>query len=161
MRNMMEIVRKVLLIVGIVFLGQNLYAQSGMNATGGDVKTSDGAEISFSLGQVDYLFATSSDGTSLAGVQQPAEVINGTLCGDMEIRLSPNSTPNILYVALQEEGVSFQYLITDMTGKLYGEGELSNGSEISFGSLFNGAYLLKVICGEGKKDFVTFKIIKN
>lgn len=136
------------------------YAQSGITSGGGDIQLSDGASVSFSLGQMDYLFSGTNNGSVSAGVQQPFEIIKGKLCDGMDIQMAPNPTRDIVYVAMNEEGVTYTYIITDMNGKKFDEGTLTNGSKISFGFLADNTYLLKVICGESKNDFVAFKIVK-
>ncbi|MEI6575396.1 MAG: dockerin type I domain-containing protein [Bacteroidota bacterium] len=77
--------KKVILLLGYCLLGwgtTGLWAQQGFVATGGDA-TGSGGNVSFSIGQVDYLSGAGSSGSVNQGLQHPGGYsLSGTLSYD-------------------------------------------------------------------------------
>lgn len=73
--------RKTILFLGCCLLGlgtNSLFAQQGNAAAGGEA-TGAGGMVSYTIGLVDYINATSNSGTITQGLQQPADQPGGML----------------------------------------------------------------------------------
>lgn len=156
-------IKRMFLAVGLSLPVGSLCAQSTMPASGGTARGANGS-VSYTVGQVDYLFSSSISGNAVAGVQQPFDdnTAYHTNCDGVELTIFPNPTSADLYVSCDVLDASYPYMLTDMIGKILFEGELQGEyTTIPTSKLIDGAYLLKIICGEGKDDNSVFKIIKK
>ncbi len=140
------------------------FAQTAIVAGGGDVFAGSGS-ASCSIGQLDYLTASSSKGVVAAGMQQAfvqvsqEEETGSVVTKQVRIVVFPNPTSDYCYVSIDEPGVTFHCEIWDLNGRFYWAGDVSDGSALPFENLLYGTYLLKII--QENKVTVTFKIIKE
>lgn len=143
----------------------NLYAQQSVNTSGGDGKGSGGS-VSFSIGQIAYRTAESSEIKMIEGVQQPYEIfivtgINNHLANLLNIQAYPN--PTMDYVNLSVDNFSREtlyYRLYDMHGRLLEIGQISqNQTQLNLYHLPSAPYLLKVMTK--KQELRTFKIFKT
>ena len=149
----------------IILIGFNtIHAQQATLASGGNA-TGSGGSTSYSIGQIDYIMATGSNGSVNQGLQQPFEI--STLSGDeftqisLQMMVYPNPTTS--YVNLMIENYDFQDLnfqLIDLSGKqILNQKITSSETKIDLGNLSNNIYLLQI--SNQKNIIKTFKIIKN
>ena len=141
-----------------------LQAQSASVAAGGNA-TGSGGSSSYSIGQVVYIAASGGGGTSIQGVQIPAEIT--TLSGEeftqisLEMMVYPNPTTS--FVNLKINNFDFQdlnYQLTDLNGREIANQKIAaSETVIELQNLSNAIYLLNV--NDKNKTIKTFKIIKN
>lgn len=157
-------VKRVFLITVLNLIVATICAQSAIPASGGTVKNDAQGSVSFTVGQIDYLFSKSTSGNAVAGVQQPFDENTAyhVDCDGVELTVYPNPTSADLYVVSDVLNVSFPYYLSDLNGKIFLEGNLNGDYTIvPTASLGAGGYLLTIVYGDGKDDVSTFKIIKK
>lgn len=142
------------------------FSQSATVTSGGSTKTDEGS-LSFSVGQVDYMNA-STDKTSInAGVQQPdvyqQEEVNKKEVNNllMSIKAFPNPTTDEFSVLIENDENWYSFVMTNVEGELIYQGKLKNNSKLSLSSQPIGTYLLKIYTDKRQKKFITIKIIKG
>jgi hypothetical protein len=158
--------KKLFVIVAILFSGILLTAQEAILSTGADVSGSGGS-VSYSTGQVFFKTHPGTNDYSIAeGVQQPYEisVVTGFEEAD-EINLMymafPNPSTDILKLkVVNYENNNLSFHLYTMNGELLENKKLTgNITTISVAHLSSATYFLTVI--ENQKRIKTFKIIKN
>lgn len=153
---------KLLFKILLLFSPFALCAQQNTVAAGGDAIGKTGS-FSFTVGQVDYLSANAGVAVATAGVQQPLDDETydyNKMCDDVQITISPNPTPDYLSVYLNDDFAKYRYTLTDAVGRVYKEGELTDGyDKLDLMGLLNGVYLLRVYCKDDES--VVFKIVKR
>lgn len=153
------------LIVYSILFSFSGYAQTAIVAGGGDVFAGNGS-VSCSIGQLDYLTASSMDGVVAAGVQQAfvqvrqeEETTGGWVTKQVKVSVYPNPTSDRCYISIDDPNTTFHYEVWDLNGRVYLSGDVSDGSTVPFENMMYGTYLLKII--QGNEVTVTFKIIKE
>ena len=153
------------LLLGFVL--NQMYAQQGSTASGGDGSGSGGT-IAYSVGQIGYTTNTGTGGSTLQGVQHPYEILVTLGLAETGINLHiiayPNPTTNYLMLKIDDPLVnskqSLFYQLFDVSGKLLGSKTIiSNSTMINMEKFATGNYFLKVT--QNNKAIKTFKIIKN
>ena len=150
------------LIVGIGLTG--LKAQQSISASGKDASGSGGS-VNYTVGQVDYISATSSGGQIFQGVQQPYEIfavgINELSNISLTYKVYPNPTVEFLDLDIADGSTEHLSLsITDINGKVLLQNDIiENKTKISMQSFTTGTYFLQIT--DKNKKLKTFKIIKN
>jgi opacity protein-like surface antigen len=140
------------------------FSQSNTVATGGN-GTGSGGTISYTIGQIDYISATGTNGSSNQGVQQPIEFFQTNSIGEIgnEIQLSLGPNPTFDYITLfydNSENVNLHYELFDINGKLIiSSTPLKKENTIQLRELQTGNYFLKVSLEN--KEIKSFKIIKH
>jgi hypothetical protein len=148
-----------LLCLGVNALnGQEAVVPAGGNASG------SGGTVSFTAGQVFYLFHSGASGSVSQGVQQPYEIYTvGVIETGLSISLSvfPNPTANHLTLLVKEfNNEKLQYRLYDLSGKLLLSDRVGGTHTlIPTGSFPSGIYLLNIILEN--RNVQSFKIIKN
>ena len=119
-------VKTVFLVAGLLLATGSLCAQSTMPVCGGSDTNVQTGSMSYTIGQVDYLFSQSANGSAVAGVQQPFDENTAyhTSCDGVELTVYPNPTSENVYVVCDALDASYSYMVTDMTGKLFLVGRL-------------------------------------
>lgn len=159
-----NLVKRVAVVLVFSFVAGFLSAQSTTPVCGGSDKNFRTGSMSYTVGQVDYQLSQSKTNIAIAGVQQPFDenIAYNTTCDGIELMLYPNPITENAYVVCDALDASYAYTVTDMTAKLFIEGHLEGEyTTIPMTQLTPGAYLLKIVCGEGEEDFTVFKIFKN
>ncbi len=152
--------KKIILI--FLFGATQLYAQQGNVASGGEA-TGNGT-VSYSIGQVNYITAT-SNGTITQGLQQPYEILTVGVSNEKEIgidvSLYPNPTVDYLTLSIEtNSSEKYSYSLFDALGKMIDKKEINNPeTKISLSDLPAAAYFINVFNGE--KKVKVFKVIKN
>jgi hypothetical protein len=158
-----------LTFLNILFLGLvqiiGLQAQETIPAAGGNASGSGGS-VSYTIGQVFYVWNTGINGSVTEGVQQPYEisVVVGMEKADginLICRAYPNPTTDHLILEVEFPGnASYFFQLYDMMAKLLASKKLTEiRTTIPMEKLPPGAYFLKVT--DKQKVVKTFKIIKN
>jgi len=175
---------KLTILYIVFFLGlglTELYSQEALLPTGGNASGSGGS-ASYSIGQVDYITITGSNGSVAQGVQQPFEIsdISGLEEAKgitLQCEAYPNPATDFLKLEidastflLTQHGTtlsiqSLSYQLFDINGKLLETKKLeSNETIIVMKQLVPATYFLKVIQtmnASSSREIKTFKIIKN
>lgn len=139
-------------------------AQQHPVATGGNGAGSGGS-FSYSIGQIDYVYASGTNGNSLQGVQQPFEIFSvGTEefpIVMVEINAYPNPVNDALILNIQHLPLgNCVWSMFDMNGKMLRSMVIQdNLSCIPMHELTTGEYILTISINEQK--IKSFKIIKN
>jgi hypothetical protein len=110
------------LVFSLVVSGMATYsiAQQNTVSTGG-VATGTGGSASYSIGQVDYINSSGSNGNINQGVQQPFEFFKDASLTELNIvdaTLFPNPTNQFLIVQLDKILNELNYRIFDVNGKV-------------------------------------------
>lgn len=152
----------------ILFIGFNkINAQQATLVSGGNA-TGSGGSVSFSIGQIDYITATGTNGSVSQGLQQPIEIstLSGTQFTQINLQMAvyPNPTTAFVYLKIDHsesfdlEQLAFQ--LVDINGKeIIYQKIYTSETQISLENLAATIYFLKV--SENNKTIKTFKIIKN
>ncbi len=157
-------IKRIFCAVGLSLSAFSLCAQSTTPVAGGSAKNDQSGSMSYTVGQVDYLYSHSSQGNAVAGVQQPFDenLAFHSTCDGVELTLYPNPTVADFYVISDALDVKYPYMLSDMTGKILQEGNLDGEyTTIPMSGIVNGTFLLRIKCGDGKDDYSVFKVVKN
>lgn len=135
------------------------FSQQNTVASGGDASGAGGSS-SYSVGQIDYISSSGSNGNSNQGVQQPYEFFQevGLEENNFVSSIFPNPTTDLILI-------SFNYMaprslsLFDAAGKLVITLESDmDSAEIDMSGYAQGSYLLKI---KEQQSLNTIKIIKN
>lgn len=154
--------RVLLQIILLLTIPLAVRAQQNTVVAGGDAKGKAGS-FSYTVGQIDYLTLEGDMAVATAGMQQPIDDETydyNKMCDDVQITITPNPTPDYLSVYINDDFAKYRYTLTDVVGKVYSEGELTDGyDKLDLIGLLNGVYLLRVYCKDDES--VVFKIAKR
>ncbi len=126
--------KRIILLLGCCLLGwgtTSLIAQQGNVAAGG-VATGTGGSVSYSIGQVDYLSASGSNGYINQGLQHPDGVVS--LCGTL-------TYDNVFATVLNNTGVQLKsgnLVVADAVTDANGYYQFNNPAQ--------GSYVLNGVC---------------
>jgi hypothetical protein len=156
--------KKIALTALLVLALTKMQAQKSVVTAGGNASGSNG-KMSFTIGQMDFIKATGSGGSSTEGMQQPIELV--TLTGEeftqinLQIMVYPN--PSSAFINLKIDNYDFknlQYALHTISGKSIRNEQIENSNtKIDIENLPKTIYLLDIT--EKNKIIKTFKIIKN
>lgn len=148
----------------IFFLtAQPLHAQEGIVSIGG-TKVNTSGSISYSVGQIDYKYTSTSDGKINAGIQQPFEIYTisiDEIYKNISIEVFPNPTDLNLNLIIDSDDVQkFRFTIIGVTGIENSKHSIfERTTSINMGNLISGTYFINIF---DSNNFVkSFKIIKN
>lgn len=154
-----------LTVIFVLIVHNNLYSQSAVSVTGGDV-TNDGGSVSYSVGQIVYHTNESSAVSMLEGVQQPYEIFIVTSIPeytDLKLKLSAYPNPVNNYLILEADSLSFKdltYHLCTINGEvLINNQDVCWRTKIFLTDKRPGIYILNVF--DNRKKIKTFKIVKN
>jgi hypothetical protein len=166
MLKSMTLIKSLTLFIALFLIGaQGILAQQDVISSGGKA-TGSGGSASFSVGQVNYSYIKTTDGSASQGVQQTWQisvVYQDTTGKGFDISATTYPNPASTYLKLRiDEGK-----IEDMSYKLYdeegryvtGDNIVDRETTINIRDLKHTLYFLKVY----KSIFVmkTFKIVKT
>lgn len=138
------------------------FSQQNTVTSGGDASGAGGS-YSYSIGQVDYINNSGSNGNVHEGVQQPYEFFNEVGLDEeflVVTNIYPNPSTDIIVVETDESRTDLEYMIYDANGKVLGSGEItSSKTEIDVSSFATGQYILKI--SNTQKIIESIKIIKH
>ena len=150
-------------LLGVLFFTPVICAQSGTVTAGGDA-TGSGGSVSFSVGQMDYISISSTDGTVYQGLQHPYEISEVTSVShqplDIAASLHPNPVKDYLYLNVPDElWQGLKITLIDIQGRSIHEEQLVDQSTIiAMQQTMPGTYFL--IIQNEKNQIKSFKIIK-
>jgi hypothetical protein len=139
-------------------------AQQSVNASGGN-GTGAGGSFSYTVGQVDYVSATGTNGSISQGVQQPFEIFtlgnNDYPTIQLQAIVYPNPTTDNVYLSITNLSIdNLDFELYDILGKTITKQKIiSNETQISMENLSAGNYF--IVVNENNKNLKTFKIIKK
>jgi hypothetical protein len=147
----------------------SIAAQSVTSSAGGDIQSSNGSSISYTLGQIAYTTISNADRSFAEGVQQsyslhvsPIDTGGDTDGVSINCSVFPNPTSNNVTINIKNaDPTSFQYLLYTSNRKLIKQEKIQSSSTVvSMVDLPTGAYLLTI--SSSKKNLMRiFKIIKD
>ncbi len=148
----------------LLFAGFVANAQQATLSAGGET-TGAGGSTSYSIGQIAFLYSSSSTGNVSQGVQQPFGIT--TLSGEefsqisLQMLVYPNPTTSLVNLKIENFDLQeLTYQLTDMNGRLITNQKISSSeTNISFDDLSTAIYVLSV--NDQNKALKTFKIVKN
>ncbi|MBK7667166.1 MAG: T9SS type A sorting domain-containing protein [Sphingobacteriaceae bacterium] len=138
------------------------YAQQGPVAAGTST-TGAGGSISYSIGQIDYIYP-SGTGSSSEGLQQPYEVFVTEVSENLNsvsINVFPNPTSQSVIIDFKAADFkNHSYQLTDVNGKLISENKITESqSKINVTEMSSGIYFISI--SNSSSSLKTFKLIKH
>lgn len=152
----MRTISTTLLFTSLIFgaVGQQNAVSAGGDASG------TGGSVSYSIGQVDYINSSGSNGNSNEGVQQPYEFFQEVGLEE-EIIVSavyPNPTTDIIQIEF-ENAAQRKLELFDQNGKLVLNSTCSDSNtSLDLSALAKGSYMLSV---HRDQKTQTIKLIKH
>lgn len=157
--------KKILLaLVFFVSLNSNAIAQKGTVATGIEAVGSGGS-VSATIGQIDFMHQSGSNGNLNQGIQQPYELAVTLGASNESVNLIanvfPNPTTNTLNLSIQDYNLkTYSFSLYDAAGKMIFRGEVDNLlTEVDLRAFSNGVYILSVYSGNVLDK--QFRIVKH
>ncbi len=154
--------RTIILYICALFGATNVFAQSNTVASGGQANGVAG-DVSYTVGQVNYISASGSGGLITAGLQQPIEIF-ATDINELPISFSallfPNPTNDFLVLQIKSStNKKIKYHLFDLKGGLICQDNINDSQiNIPVEGLAPQTYFLRV---SNAKESKTFKIIKS
>lgn len=152
---------KLLIFVASIFVSFSPHAQQNTVVSGGNATGSNGS-VSYTIGQIDYLNAASSNGNRNEGVQQPYEFFQdvGLPENSNAISLYPNPTNDYVILKLENLQENYTYQMTDLQGKIVLKGTIkSTETHLDMTALSTATYQLQIF--QQNRLTSSIKIIKN
>jgi hypothetical protein len=151
------------IVIFFIHYSTSTNAQQNTVTSGGDYSGSNG-KISFSIGQIDYLHISNTNGNVNQGVQQPYQILDNSVNEsdfDFNLSIGPNPSFDILNIQADFKKMKeVEGYITDQNGKIVKERQkLSIDTTFELGDLASGNYFLNI---ENQQILLkSYKIIKN
>lgn len=146
----------------LVIGAMRLVAQQGFIPVGGE-STGSGGNVSYSVGQLDYIVITDNGGSVSQGLQQTYTILIGIeqLDPNLETSVYPNPATEFVILSVPEIQIKgMSYSLYDMNGKLIISQNLTeNNTKIAISELANGIYFIKLFKYENIVN--SFKLIKT
>lgn len=138
-------------------------AQSNTVAAGGTA-SGTGGTATFTVGQVDYVNSSGTNGNLNQGVQQPFEFFQVDAGIEesnlVSVTLYPNPTSEFVIVEIETMLNDVNYLLYDMNGKLILSGKIENNeTKLDMRPLSSGEYHLSIL--NSNTTIESIKIIKH
>jgi len=161
MKNTKKAVLKTILSIFLFITYSPIYAQTGIVSGGNSVCIPNEGSISCTIGQVNYLYANSSEGSLQEGIQQAEKCSTNVHVQENEkitLKISPNPTKDYCTIQLQDNE-KYHYKLTTIEGKILDNGTLQNGTTLQLTNYINGVYFLQITRNES--EIQTYRIIKE
>lgn len=152
------------LLTGNILIGGYIAAQSNTVSSGGNASGTNGS-VSYTLGQIDYISASGTNGNLNQGVQQPFEFYATSgleeFSGLIDLSLGPNPTTDKLFIHVNGElNEELTYVLIDDQGKIIQARTLLElNTALNMSELPSALYQL--VISSSKKEIKTYKIIKH
>jgi len=154
--------KKIIFSAMLSCIGLLSWAQSNTTSTGGDAIGSGGS-VSYSVGQIDYISGTGSNGSVNQGVQQPFEFYKDVSLHENSIILTslyPNPTNENVVLKIESFQDNLSYQLFDINGKLVRQSDIDNlETIIEMHALSSGEYHLSI--SKQHERIESIKIIKH
>lgn len=147
------------MIIPFSFLSQSNIVPLGENAYGSN------GNISYTLGQIDYISFSGTYANVNQGVQQPFEFFSVVGIEEIEVpftlKFGPNPTNNeVILSVIDYDKNDLEYTVSDIDGKtIIDKTSLLSKSSLYFENYSPGIYLL--IISNNQNQIKTYKILKN
>jgi hypothetical protein len=161
--------RYCILLYLFLFLSGEIAAQDTTSSAGGNILSSDGSSISYTLGQTAYTTIANAERSFAEGIQQtyalkvtPINPGGETEGASIDCIVYPNPTSNNVTINIKNaDPTAFKYLLYTSNRRLIKQNNiLSSSTILSMVDLPSGAYLLKI--SNSKRNITRiFKIIKD
>lgn len=154
---------KTLIIISALSL-TGVQAQQSINSSGGN-GSGTGGSFSYTVGQIDYVATTGTNGSISQGVQQPFEFFtletNDYPTIMLQALVYPNPTTEYVNLVVSNYSLkNLEFELYDISGKTILLQKITTAeTSISMENLSTGSYFIAV--NENNKKLKTFKIIKN
>jgi hypothetical protein len=148
----------------VLLTAGGLHAQQTLSAAGAEA-SGTGGSASYTVGQVAYIYQSSSEGSVHAGVQQAYEIFTLGVAELPGISLScavyPNPTASFLNLTVEDLSLSgLSYTLYDISGQLLATDAVKDQlTTIGMETFPTATYILKV-SAQGR-ELQTFQIIKH
>ena len=156
---------KIILTLVLAIALNYCYAQTSVNAGGGNINGSSGS-VSYSIGQSFTQTVNDTSGKINQGVQQPYEIFINTGIENKTIQLIqasvyPNPTQHVLSLEIQEANLNgYTYSLQDLLGKVIETKSISvNKTELQVAQLKSATYILNIY--QGVTLVKSFKVVKQ
>lgn len=152
---------KTLFTVLFIVLLQGVFAQQNTVSSGGNA-TGSGGEVSFTIGQLDFINSSAVTGTVNQGVQQPYEFFASLdeISSALQLSVFPNPFTETVNITGSPQSEQFTWKLFDSNGKVLKEGTiLSENTQIDLHELEPATYYLQVY--QLSTQLRNFKIIKT
>ena len=155
--------RKLVVLICVLMMGFCMFAQSSVNASGGNASGNAG-KVSYSIGQPFYSSTAGALGKINEGVQLPYDIYDVTeVPSTMAISMSVFPNPTHEYLTLSVEDDDFEAMemyIYDISGKEIMQQRISSSeTAINMKSLPSATYFVRIT--KGKNEVKTFKVVKR
>ncbi len=138
-----------------------VYSQTNVLVSGGQAAGTGGSS-SYSVGQLNFNFATGSNGTVSEGLQQPVEIFatsDPESPSAVSVMVYPNPTFDRIVVSVENYQDHLRFKLTDMHGRLVSAGQITDHETyIPVMQLAPMTYYLNISNAEKS---TTLKIIKH
>ena len=159
--------KSIFLLASCAFLSCSqwgLFAQQGLVGSGGN-STGTGGTVSYSVGQIDYVSATATNGNIIQGLQQPFEIsevgISEIKGIDLYSAIYPNPSQGMLVLSVNNEDFdNLNYQVYDELGRLLENKRIDNTeTTIDLSKNSNAKYILKI--SNKNEALKTYQILKQ
>ena len=156
---------KTLLLFLIIGTSSFSYCQSNIVASGGIGISNNGATISYSVGQIDFIEINGVVGSLNFGNQQPLEIFELSIenpVSNINLLLYPNPTTSFVTLQFDEKNFeNFYFSLYDITGKQVEKQSINaNITTISLDNQAASTYFLSVY-SDSNTLLKSYKIIKK
>lgn len=152
---------KTLFTVLFIVLLQGVLAQQNTVSSGGTA-TGSGGEVSYTIGQLDFINSSAATGTVNQGVQQPYEFFASLdeVNSQLQLSIFPNPFSESINITGAPDGEQFTWRLFDTHGKILREGLIqAENTQIDLHDLEPATYYLQV--NQLSTQLRNFKILKS
>lgn len=151
------------LVILLILLSALTHAQQGPVAAGTST-TSAGGSISYSIGQIDYVYPTGAGYNSSEGLQHPYEIFVTEVSENLNsisINVFPNPASQSVIIDFKNPDFkNHSYQLTDVNGKIISENKITEAqSKINLSEINSGIYFIRI--SNSSSSLKTFKLIKH
>ena len=158
--------KRIILILGLgffVFIAKSQTVSPELISSAGDNFSYSNYQLEWSIGEIQTETYSNTENVLTQGFHQNSYIVTTVedLRADFKISVYPNPTADFISLNVQNlEFENMQYTITDLTGRLLQNGNITNDIEqFNFSNYAVGTYFISV--QQNSQLVKTFKIIKN
>ncbi len=158
--------KRIILILGLgffVFIAKSQTVSPELISSAGDNFSNSNYQLEWSIGEIQTETYSNTENVLTQGFHQNSYIVTTVedLRADFKISVYPNPTADFISLNVQNlEFENMQYTITDLTGRLLQNGNITNDIEqFNFSNYAVGTYFISV--QQNSQLVKTFKIIKN
>lgn len=147
-----------------VLLSSVAFGQQNTVASGGEASGA-GGNVSYTIGQIDYISASGANGNINQGVQQPFEIFAVGLeevSLDIQLSLFPNPAVDHVVISVEswENYTNPSFTLTDEQGRIVKQGKMpASETTVQVSDLANACYYLNILVDNQLAK--SFKLVKT